>query len=106
MAGSALRRERSPSARRGRCRRADTTTVSVMDEEGNAIAITHTLGSPCSGVVVEGLGFLFNNSMHIFHPFPGHPNSIAPGKARTTACLLPSSSRTAGRFWWSALPAW
>ena len=63
---------------------ADTTTVSVMDEEGNAIAITHTLGSPCSGVVVEGLGFLFNNSMHIFHPFPGHPNSIAPGKARTT----------------------
>jgi gamma-glutamyltranspeptidase/glutathione hydrolase len=62
----------------------DTTTVSVMDEEGNAIAITHTLGSPCSGVVVEGLGFLFNNSMHVFHPFPGHPNSIAPGKARTT----------------------
>ena len=62
----------------------DTTTVSVMDEKGNAIAITHTLGSPCSGVVVEGLGFLFNNSMHVFHPFPGHPNSIAPGKARTT----------------------
>ena len=62
----------------------ETTTVSVMDEAGNAIAITHTLGSPCSGVVVEGLGFLFNNSMHVFHPFPGHPNSIAPGKARTT----------------------
>ena len=62
----------------------DTTNVSVMDEEGNAIAITHTLGSPCSGVVVEGLGFLFNNSMHVFHPFPGHPNSIAPGKSRTT----------------------
>lgn len=62
----------------------ETTTVSAMDERGNAIAITHTLGSPCSGVVVEGLGFLFNNSMHVFYPFPGHPNSIAPGKARTT----------------------
>ncbi len=62
----------------------DTTSVSVMDNEGNSIAITHTLGSPCSGVVVEGLGFLFNNSMHVFHPFPGHPNSIAPGKSRTT----------------------
>ena len=61
-----------------------TTTVSAMDEEGNAIAITHTLGSPCSGVVVEGLGFLFNNSMHVFHPYIGHPNSIAPGKARTS----------------------
>tara|TARA_Y100000590_G_scaffold470754_1_gene669448 strand:- start:17121 stop:18734 length:1614 start_codon:yes stop_codon:yes gene_type:complete len=62
----------------------DTTTVSSMDEKGNAIAITHTLGSPCSGVVVKGLGFLFNNSMHVFNPYPGHPNSIAPGKARTT----------------------
>ncbi len=62
----------------------DTTTVSSMDEKGNAIAITHTLGSPCSGVVVKGLGFLFNNSMHVFNPYPGHPNSIAPGKSRTT----------------------
>ncbi len=62
----------------------DTTHVSAMDEQGNAIAITHTLGSPCSGVVVDGLGFLFNNSMQAFHPYPGHPNSIAPGKARTT----------------------
>ena len=62
----------------------DTTHVSAMDEGGNAISITHTLGSPCSGVAVEGLGFLFNNSMQVFHPFPGHPNSIAPGKARTT----------------------
>jgi len=62
----------------------DTTTVSSMDEKGNAIAITHTLGSPCSGVVVDGLGFLFNNSMHVFNPYPGYPNSIAPGKARTT----------------------
>ena len=63
---------------------AHTTTVSAMDEEGNAVAITHTLGTPASGVVVEGLGFMFNNSMHSFHPYPGHPNSIAPGKARTT----------------------
>lgn len=62
----------------------ETTTVSAMDGAGNAINITHTLGSPCSGVVVEGLGFLFNNSMHIFYPYPGHPNSIAPGKSRTT----------------------
>lgn len=62
----------------------ETTTVSAMDGAGNAVAITHTLGSPCSGVVVDGLGFFFNNSMHIFYPYPGHPNSIAPGKSRTT----------------------
>ena len=62
----------------------ETTTVSAMDSDGNAIAITHTLGSPCSGVVVEGLGFIFNNSMHVFQPYTGHPNSLAPGKSRTT----------------------
>ncbi|GBD11504.1 Gamma-glutamyltranspeptidase [bacterium HR23] len=63
---------------------AHTTTVSAMDDEGNAVAITHTLSTPASGVVVEGLGFMFNNAMMAFHPFPGHPNSIAPGKARIT----------------------
>ena len=74
----------------------ETTTVSAMDDEGNAVAITHTLGSPCSGVVVEGLGFLFNNSMHIFHPYPGRPNSIAPGKSRTTG-MSPTMALKDGR---------
>ncbi len=61
-----------------------TTTVSAMDEEGNAVNITHTLASPCSGVVVPGLGFQFNNSIFGFDARPGYPNSMAPGKARTT----------------------
>ena len=30
------------------------------------------------------LGFFYNNSMINFHPYPGHPNSIAPRKGRTT----------------------
>lgn len=58
-----------------------TTHVSVVDETGLAVALTHTLGSG-SGVVTPGLGFTFNNCMYQFHPLPGHPNSIAPGKAR------------------------
>ncbi len=61
-----------------------TTTVSALDEEGTAVALTHSLSTPASGVVVEGLGFMFNNAMQAFHPYPGHPNSIAPGKARIT----------------------
>lgn len=60
-----------------------TTNVCVIDQEGNAIALTHTLGSG-SGVVVPGLGFVFNNCMYQYNPIPGHPNSIAPGKARLT----------------------
>jgi gamma-glutamyltranspeptidase/glutathione hydrolase len=30
------------------------------------------------------MGFMYNNSMVNYHPLPAHPNSIAPGKARTT----------------------
>jgi len=62
---------------------ADTTHNCVMDDEGNAVTLTHTLGS-ASGVVTPGLGFIYNNCMYQFNPLPGNPNSIAPGKSRIT----------------------
>ncbi len=61
----------------------DTTHVSVVDKDGNCVTLTHSLGSS-SGVITPGLGFMYNNSMVNFHPLPGHPNSIAPRKGRTT----------------------
>jgi gamma-glutamyltranspeptidase/glutathione hydrolase len=61
----------------------DTTQVSVVDGKGNCVSLTHSLGAG-SGVISPGLGFMYNNSMVNFHPLPGHPNSIAPGKGRTT----------------------
>jgi gamma-glutamyltranspeptidase/glutathione hydrolase len=61
----------------------DTTHVTVVDRWGNCAALTHSLGSS-SGVITPGSGFMYNNSMVNFHPYPGHPNSIAPGKGRTT----------------------
>ena len=61
----------------------DTTHLSVVDDRGNCVALTHSLGSS-SGVITPGLGFMYNNSMVNFHPWPGHPNSIAPRKSRTT----------------------
>lgn len=61
----------------------DTTHVTTVDKWGNCVALTHSLGSS-SGVITPGLGFMYNNSMVNFHPLPGHLNSIAPGKSRTT----------------------
>jgi len=60
-----------------------TTHVSVMDRQGNAVAMTHT-NHDASGVVVPGLGFLFNNDMNSFDPRPGRSNSIGPGKTPVT----------------------
>lgn len=61
----------------------DTTHVSVVDAAGNCVALTHSLGMS-SGVITPGLGFMYNNSMINFNPIPGHRNSIAPRKGRTT----------------------
>ncbi len=61
-----------------------TTHVCVMDEAGNAFTMTHTLGQP-SGVVTEGLGFMYNGAMSVFDPRPGRAGSLAPGKARFSA---------------------
>lgn len=61
----------------------DTTHVTVVDSQGNCVALTHSLGAS-SGVITPGMGFMYNNSMINFHPLPGHPNSIGPRKGRTT----------------------
>lgn len=63
-----------------------TTHLSVRDEDGNAVSVTHTLGTG-SGVVTPGLGFVYNNSMKLADPIPGKANSMMPGKARTTGMV-------------------
>jgi gamma-glutamyltranspeptidase/glutathione hydrolase len=63
-----------------------TTHLCVADAQGNVVSCTHTLGTG-SGVVTPGLGFVYNNSMKLFDPVPGRPNSMAPGKARTTGMV-------------------
>ena len=75
--------ERAEVSRLDRSQR-DTTHVSVVDKYGNAVAMTHTLGSP-SGVITDGLGFMYNGTMSRFNPFPGKPGSIAPGKRRPSS---------------------
>ncbi len=69
----------------------ETTHISIVDKEGNAIAITTTLNDAYgSNTVVEHAGFLLNNEMDDFSIKPGVPNmygavggeanSIAPYK--------------------------
>jgi gamma-glutamyltranspeptidase/glutathione hydrolase len=63
-----------------------TTHLSVWDAAGNCVSLTHTLGTG-AGVVTPGLGFNWNNAMKLFDMRPGRPNSMAPGKARTTGMV-------------------
>ena len=63
--------------------RPETTHVCAVDDSGNAVSLTHTLGS-ASGVVTPGLGFGYNDYMNCFDPRPAQPNSIQPGKTRMT----------------------
>ncbi len=66
----------------------DTTHVSVIDKAGNAVSMTHSLGMP-SGVITDGLGFMYNGCMGVFDPRPGRAGSLAPGKGRFSS-LCPS----------------
>ncbi|MEM7326047.1 MAG: gamma-glutamyltransferase [Actinomycetota bacterium] len=60
---------------------ADTTHVAVVDRDGNAASMTHSLGMP-SGVITDGLGFMYNGCMAVFDPRPGNADSLAAGKSR------------------------
>jgi gamma-glutamyltranspeptidase/glutathione hydrolase len=68
----------------------DTTHVSVVDGQGNAVSLTYTLGSSFgSGVTVAKGGFLLNNQMRNFSHYYGddtaeygksEANRLEPGK--------------------------
>lgn len=78
----------------------ETTHLSIIDKEGNAVAVTTTLnGLYGSKVVVTGAGFLLNNEMDDFSVKPGVPNmfgavggeanAIQPGK-RMLSSMTPT----------------
>jgi gamma-glutamyltranspeptidase/glutathione hydrolase len=52
-----------------------TTHYSVVDADGNAVAVTTTINTGFgSGVLVTGAGFFLNNEMDDFATAPGQPN--------------------------------
>lgn len=77
-----------------------TTHLSVIDNQGNAVAVTTTLNNSYgSKTVVGGAGFLLNDEMDDFSAKPGVPNfygavggeanAIAPGK-RMLSSMTPT----------------
>jgi gamma-glutamyltranspeptidase/glutathione hydrolase len=91
------------AARTGRVNRGEadeTTHFNIVDEQGNAVALTYTInGGYGNGVTVPGLGFLLNNEMDDFAAKPGVPNlfglvqgeanAIQPGK-RPLSSMTPT----------------
>lgn len=78
----------------------ETTHISIVDKDGNAVAVTTTLnGLYGSKVVVAGAGFFLNNEMDDFSVKPGVPNmfgavggeanAISPGK-RMLSSMTPT----------------
>ena len=54
----------------------ETTHYSIVDSEGNAVAVTTTLNTNYgSKVYVKGAGFFLNNQMDDFSIKPGEPNT-------------------------------
>jgi len=77
-----------------------TTHLSVVDTEGNAVSLTYTLEQSFgSKIIVEGAGFLLNNEMGDFNAIPGYtdtkgtigtkPNQIEPEK-RMLSSMTPT----------------
>ncbi len=89
----------------------ETTHYSIVDQFGNAIAVTTTLnGAFGSKLYVPELGFFLNNEMDDFSAKPGIPNmfgligakanAIAPEK-RMLSSMTPTLVEKDGKLWMS-----
>jgi len=82
-------------------RRGDTTYLSVADASGLMVSmIQSNYRSLGSGLVADGLGFMFQDRGELFSLIEGHPNEYRPAK-RPFQTIIPGFAAKDGRPWMS-----
>jgi gamma-glutamyltranspeptidase / glutathione hydrolase len=77
----------------------NTTHLSVVDRDGNMVALTVTLLARFGArIVLPSSGILMNNAINWFDPRPGRPNSLAAGR-RPLANMCPMIATRDGVPW-------
>ncbi|MDX3883267.1 MAG: gamma-glutamyltransferase [Sphingomonas sp.] len=81
--------------------RGDTTYFTCADKDGLMISmIQSNFRGMGSGLVADGLGFMFQDRGQLFSFQPGHPNIYAPGK-RPFQTIIPGFATKDGKPWLS-----
>jgi gamma-glutamyltranspeptidase/glutathione hydrolase len=79
----------------------DTTYFTVSDSDGMMISmIQSNFRGMGSGLVADGLGFMFQDRGELFSLQDGHPNIYAPGK-RPFQTIIPGFATKNGKPWMS-----
>jgi gamma-glutamyltranspeptidase / glutathione hydrolase len=81
--------------------RGDTTYLTVADQSGLMVSmIQSNFRGMGSGLVADGLGFMFQDRGELFSLRDGHPNLYQPGK-RPFQTIIPGFAARDGRPWMS-----
>jgi len=79
--------------------RGDTIYMCTADDEGNMVSLIQSnYRGMGSGIVVPGLGFMFQDRGELFSMEPGQANSYAPGK-RPFHTIIPGFVMKDGKPW-------
>jgi gamma-glutamyltranspeptidase / glutathione hydrolase len=77
----------------------DTIYLCTADDEGNMVSLIQSnYRGMGSGIVVPGLGFMFQDRGELFSMDPGHANVYAPGK-RPFHTIIPGFVMKGGKPW-------
>ena len=83
----------------GKIDKGDTIYMCTADDEGNMVSLIQSnYRGMGSGIVVPGLGFMFQDRGELFSMEPGHANVYAPGK-RPFHTIIPGFVMKDGKPW-------